>query len=71
METMTREHPRWEEFIERLFSGRNETWCEGNFKSARIILLEMGEIDIDESLAYCKRRGGYCDCEILYNIVQS
>lgn len=81
---MSPHNPRWDEFASRLegeegcdFKQKIEgdptsvTWkCGGgNDKSfAKAILEKMGGIDIEETLKYFDRNGGYCDCEILFNI---
>jgi Protein of unknown function (DUF2695) len=77
---MTKEHPRWEEFLERLEGpegcnfreaapGKTVWNCAGgDDKSlATAILTDMGA-SIEESLAYFEAHGGYCDCEILFNV---
>ena len=35
---------------------------------ATAILKEMGDIDIDASLRYFERHGGFCDCQVLFNV---
>jgi hypothetical protein len=76
-------HPKWWEFIKALegpdgcnFREREEdgktAWnCGGGTDQslARAILEKMGDIDIESSLAYFTERGGHCDCEILFNVV--
>jgi hypothetical protein len=32
------------------------------------VMNEMGNIDIPASLAFFKDHGGFCDCEILFNV---
>ena len=47
------------------------TWeCSGgnNKDFAIAILFDMGNIDIEKSLKYFEDNGGYCDCEILFNV---
>jgi len=81
METMTTEHTRWDEFCERLggpegcnFRDDKEkgtTWhCGGGTDKsfAEIILQDMGDVDVTASLSYFEDHGGYCDCEILFNV---
>lgn len=34
----------------------------------RAILAKMEDIDIAASLAFFNSRGGYCDCEIVFNV---
>lgn len=79
---MTPLHPRWEEFCERLegpegcnFQGEGPalTWsCGGGTDKthARRILIAMGlsDEDVEWSLGYFEIRGGFCDCEILFNV---
>ncbi len=78
-EIMTPTHPRWDEFIQRLqgpegcnFRKENGgiTWnCPGGRQKpqARRILEDM-EMDVDLSLAFFEERGGYCDCEVVFNV---
>ena len=71
-------HPRWEEFIERLCGpeGCNFTdtsWtCHGGTdkRFCRRILAAMGlsERAILVSLAYFEDHGGFCDCEVAFNL---
>ncbi len=79
-------HPRWNEFCERL---EGEEGCNfrknkdgeiiwdckaGTDKSKATAILEkmadieMVDIDVKESLKYFEEHGGYCDCEILFNV---
>lgn len=73
---MTREHPRWREFCERLAGPEacdfkdGGTWkCDSRADRpfARKILEDMG-MNMAESLRYFSRHGGHCDCEILFNV---
>lgn len=78
---MTLQHPRWDEFCERLagpegcnFQDEPKTsWqCAGGTDQtfARKILIAMGlsADDVAGSLEYFSTRGGHCDCEILFNV---
>lgn len=83
---MTTEHPKWEEFIERLEgpegcdfkeigegTGFDLQWTCGGGQDkshAQKILTDMGFTweEIEESCAYFDNHGGYCDCEILFNV---
>lgn len=75
-EIMTPDHPRWEEFMEKLagpdgcnLDPEKDTWeCHHDFRFAKKILSSMPEIDVEESLLFFKRHGGYCDCEIGFNV---
>lgn len=79
-ETMTPDHPRWQEFVTRLngpegcnFHEEEDgtvTWlCKGGRDKsyATAILERMGTIDIEASLRHFEEHGGYCDCEVLFN----
>jgi hypothetical protein len=79
-DVMTPEHPRWEEFCERLAGpegchfrrkpdGRATWKCAGGTDKtlATKILKTMG-MDVAASLACFEAHGGYCDCEILFNV---
>lgn len=78
---MTPTHPRWNEFIERLqgpegcnfhenASGKTAWSCTSGTDRpyARHILECMGGFDIEKSCEYFEGHGGYCDCEILFNV---
>jgi len=69
-------HPRWDEFVDRL-SGReacnfhSDRWtCFGDLRFTKRILRQMGldELSIDVSTTYFKDHGGYCDCEVIFNV---
>ena len=79
---MTPMHPRWAEFCLRLegHEGCNFRKEDGKLKwdcgggrdqsKARRILSSMGFLDgeIADTLDYFAEHGGYCDCEILFNL---
>ena len=51
------------------------TWtcdCTDAFPVSRCVLREMGltPAEIEESIAYFKRHGGFCDCEVFLNVDQ-
>jgi len=81
MEIMTPDSSRWKEFADRLegeegcnFVEKENgsiTWnCSGSEERplARAILEKMGDVDIDATMQYFDEHGGFCDCEILFNI---
>jgi Protein of unknown function (DUF2695) len=47
--------------------------CGGNYGLAESLLLESGldRADFDDVFAVLRAQGGFCDCEILYNVVES
>lgn len=76
---MTPEHKRWKEFYDELAGPRGcdvSTVDELRFKCdatrerprATKILEAMGDIDVPGSLRFFDEHGGYCDCEILWNV---
>jgi hypothetical protein len=69
-ETLNPESPRWEEFVSML---REDTYledCDCTHRHALRIMASMGRVDVDKSIAFFKSHGGFCDCEILYNVVE-
>jgi hypothetical protein len=41
--------------------------CQGDFRMAALVL-QLGGYDVEGSLALYRARGGYCDCEIRFNV---
>jgi hypothetical protein len=71
--TLTTEHPRWTDFVERLQRAVETIGCNAHrgghpHESALAILATLG-VDLPSSLAFFRLHGGYCDCEILWNVV--
>ncbi len=82
MEAMTREHPRWKEFLDRLCGeegcnfqmeeGKPETttWeCYHDYRFTQAILADIGTVNILKSIEYFQKYGGFCDCEICFNVL--
>ena len=79
---MTPQNPRWPEFYDRLGNALyvdDEHWrCDGDgtgesdpklvHRYAKQVMAEMGNVDVEGSLAFFREHGGCCDCEILFNI---
>jgi hypothetical protein len=81
---MDKKNPKWKAFIKRLEgpegcnfkeTGKKDdfTWtCAGGKDKtlATKILKDMGlsEADIAASMEYFEDNGGYCDCEIIFNV---
>ena len=79
---MTIDHPRWDEFEERLGGpegcdfredddGEIYWRCSAHTRDQAVaILRDMGITDGDllGTLDYFDEHGGYCDCEILFNV---
>ena len=84
MRLMTDEHERWGEFAARLAGpegcdfrfdadGRLKWKCAGGIDKSRAVrILEQmgGDIDIPGSVADFEEHGGFCDCEIILNVVE-
>jgi hypothetical protein len=47
--------------------------CRGDYENAKRILLGLGfdAVALDEILEVLMNRGGFCDCEILYNTAEA
>lgn len=78
-EVMNPEHKKWEEFIGKLEGeGRCNfqdspklSWqCKNDHSFSVKLLEEMGNIDVASSLEYFCNNGGFCDCEIIFNVVK-
>ena len=73
---LTPQSLRWDQFAERLYAALDREGCDGDnrqnhelvHRHAKAIMRDMGNIDIAGSLAFFEDHGGYCDCEILWNV---
>ena len=69
-------HPRWGEFVVKLSRSLIVTdtkWrCDGDrhYRYTKQVMGEMGygEIDIAETLQFFQAHGGFCDCEVMFNV---
>ena len=78
MNTMTPEHVDWKKFCDALASPEFCNFTEdgrwlcagGTDKTFAVKLLERDypDVDIEETLSYFENHGGFCDCEILFNV---
>lgn len=73
--TMTTEHPRWGEFLDRLEAAVETHGCAGradedSYKLSRRILIAMDFYEQETllSLLYFAEHGGFCDCVIAANV---
>jgi hypothetical protein len=78
---MTPDHPGWASFCDKLSThctveerrvngvtvGVSSVGCQGDHRFARAILPEFN-VDVEGSITFFKEHGGYCDCEILFNV---
>lgn len=69
LEVITKESPRWPEFIYRLDTKLAEWDCTTNHDQAHAVFAEMGGIDSRATIEYLCKHGGHCDCEIMFNVV--
>ncbi len=83
-EILTPQSPRWREFIDGMTfmmtkgCAADEWRCDGDGTGgsnlefvhcyAKTMMRNMGNVDVEGTLAYCKEHCGYCDCEILFNV---
>lgn len=75
---MTKKHPQWNLFTMLLDMNldykedkdKKATWnCDCTLKGTKEILKIMA-MDIDKSIKYLEEHGGYCDCEVMMNVIQ-
>ena len=62
------QHPYWHAVYARLVPTVNEKGCSHRFGLVRPILESLPNIDVEETLDFYRINGGYCDCEVLYNV---
>jgi hypothetical protein len=73
---------RWEEFVTVLRKVIYERSCDNDLglnpgapelvrSGAKAIMEAMGDVDINASLTHFDGHGGFCDCEILWNVDKS
>lgn len=77
---MTPHHVKWNKFVVTLegpkgcnFRKENgeTTWtCDHSHNLSRSILKKMG-FNVDKSIDFFRSHGGYCDCEVLFNVYAS
>jgi hypothetical protein len=79
MEILTPESPRWDKFADALFEATRvpdyaDAWlCDGDagdhvYRYAKAVMASMGNVDIEGSIEFFRNHGGFCDCEILFNV---
>lgn len=78
MQILTPSHPRWREFTstlsDRLLAevpAHRTSGCDNTHREAVAVMTVMGDIDIKASLTFFEKYGGYCDCEILFNVAKN
>jgi hypothetical protein len=80
LEILTPWSLRWSVFVRLLEDILTEGLPEGTWRCgddgtggskhryAKAVLIELGGIDINGTLEFFREYGGYCDCEILFNV---
>jgi hypothetical protein len=48
--------------------GMNKDTPERVHRYAKTVMANMGNVDVEASLKFFEEHGGYCDCEILFNV---
>ena len=70
---MDKNHPLWESFCDDMdysvFNHRGKNMCEHTTCITRAVLSQYYGVDVDASIEAFHMLGGFCDCEILFNII--
>lgn len=71
MVIMNHEHKDWLEFLFYLGEAIKKEGCNSETEKpiAKSILDLYDDIDLSGTFEYFENKGGYCDCEIMYNVV--
>jgi hypothetical protein len=67
LQILTPNHENWGDFVFLKMNSKNS--CDNTLKGTAAILWDMQGIDVEGTLEYFKSLGGYCDCEVLLNVV--
>jgi hypothetical protein len=73
-EVMTPESPRWDQFCGALDEALGQLGCGGDnarptHEVTKRVLTRMGHVDVGASIDFYEQHGGYCDCEVMLNVV--
>lgn len=70
MTIMNNQHPKWDEFMEKLSEQLDASGgCKTNLvSSATVLVKDYPECSLEYSLKYFVNKGGHCDCEVLMNV---
>ncbi|MGO8763247.1 MAG: DUF2695 domain-containing protein [Desulfobaccales bacterium] len=66
-EIMDPNHERWDEFVNEML--KRLVFCDLTHRTTRALLQEMQGIDVDGTLEVFESLGGYCDCEVILNVM--
>lgn len=61
----------WELFVDRLLELDSKYECDNTLKSSKQTLMDLGysDTEIEDIVEWIEEHGGYCDCEVLINVV--
>lgn len=68
MEIITKQSPRWGEFIKHLDNLLSEWDCKMDLEQTQKALGQMNNVDTEETLQFLRSKGGFCDCEVMMNV---
>lgn len=66
---VTPDHKYWRALNVRLSDQLKAHGCQGDLRNTEKILKSLPDIDVEETLELYRAVGGYCDCEVLVNVV--
>lgn len=73
---LTPKHRYWSAFYFRLdqminthVHGKPVFRCYNDLRHSKKILKSLHNIDVEGSVEFLKNRGGYCDCEVITNVM--
>jgi hypothetical protein len=63
---MSPEHPRWFQFYETL--AQLKCCDHSHDRTMAVLQNDFPDCDTRETVAFFCKNGGYCDCEVLFNV---
>ena len=68
--TLHPDHDRWAEFVNEMLWSCDYTNCDHNTnRITRDVLRKMKGIKVAKTLMFFRSLGGYCDCEVMLNVI--
>lgn len=67
-QVVDQDHPYWRAVYARLFDLYYEKGCNHNHNIVESILMSLPNVDVNRTIEFYKENGGYCDCEVMYNV---
>jgi len=61
-------HRYWRAVYVRLNDGLVGKGCDHSLDKTEQILLSLPNVDVGETLDFYMEQGGYCDCEVYFNV---